>query len=744
MQSPTTLPTTFSELGLDARLVRETEALGYTTPTPIQVAAIPLVLRGSDLLGQAATGTGKTAAFSLPMLQNLAQTPASDARPRALVLVPTRELAVQVHKTMQAYAHALSLRLVEIYGGSSFTRQIRALERGVDVVVATPGRAIDLEDQGYLKLDNVSIVVLDEADEMLNMGFADDIETLLGKCATPRQTLLFSATFPPRLKHIANRHLNQPERVDVTKGSAATPTAATVEHVAYVVPRGQKIVALGRILEATQARAALVFCRSREDVDNLCEKLASKGVRAEMLHGGLSQDQRDRVMTRFRRGTCEVLIATDVAARGLDVDHLTHVINFDLPTNAESYVHRSGRTGRAGREGFALTLLDPSQQRMIRSIERVVAKSVRIAKVPSAQEVRAQRLQATAKEIADLDLELTQDAIDSDTQKAIDGLLRDQDPARLFAAAFVLAHRASGRENDRFAEPGVATAALRPPASAAQKNVAEAAPRPAPLPSEPAPSVRTAEIATTVPTAAATELQDRAPKPTRAAAATLSNEAVSTEEISEEKIVHAPFEQEARSPALAATPSASGKETRSEIVVARKRSAIRQPILVEAPTKAAPAREARKGDRVAARPDDVSPARIGFDSAPPSSGALRRERKIPDRVRAHACPENFAAAIKPRKSAEAEVGGGFVPRRKPGLRETTQLHFDVGAGAGIRPADLVGAIANETGLDSRDIGSIRIDESSSWVEIPAVVADTLVQALRSTSIRGNRARVRRV
>src|SRR5688500_11468014 len=344
-----TTPTTFAALGLREELVTALASLGYEEPTPIQAEAIGPLLEGRDLLGQAATGTGKTAAFALPLLQRLEPRGKRNS-PVALVLAPTRELAMQVSEATHRYGKELGARVLPVYGGQPIGRQLRELERGVDVVVGTPGRVVDHINRGTLNLSGLRTVVLDEADEMLDMGFADDIEAILAAAPAERQTVLFSATMPVRVDKIARRHLRNPVRILIAREAAPAGEAPKVRQSAYVVARAHKPVALGRVLDVESPEAAIVFCRTREEVDSLTETLNGRGYRAEPLHGGMNQEQRDRVMGRLRSGTADLLVATDVAARGLDVDQLTHVVNYNVPSAPESYVHRIGRVGRADRK----------------------------------------------------------------------------------------------------------------------------------------------------------------------------------------------------------------------------------------------------------------------------------------------------------------------------------------------------------------------------------------------------------
>jgi ATP-dependent RNA helicase DeaD len=384
----------FDELDLRPELQRALTDLGYEEPTPIQCEAIPPLLAGKDLLGQAATGTGKTAAFALPLLQRLSAGERGRA-PIALVLVPTRELAMQVSQAIHRYGKELGARVLPIYGGQPIVRQLKVLQRGVDVVVATPGRALDHIGRGTLKLDDLEVVVLDEADEMLDMGFSEDIEAILADTPPARQTMLFSATLPPRIDKLARRHLTDPARITVGRAAGPTGDGPLVRQSAYVVARAHKPAALGRVLDIEAPAAAIVFCRTRHEVDELTETMNGRGYRAEALHGGMSQEQRDRVMERLRSETAELLVATDVAARGLDIDHLTHVVNYDVPSAPDAYVHRIGRVGRAGREGVAITLVEPRQHRLLKSIERHTGQKMAVEKVPTVADLRARRLEMT-------------------------------------------------------------------------------------------------------------------------------------------------------------------------------------------------------------------------------------------------------------------------------------------------------------------------------------------------------------
>ncbi len=379
----------FALLGLDPKLL---ENLGYDTPSPIQREAIPALLTGRDLVGLAGTGTGKTAAFALPIVQKLSEMPKPRPPLSALILTPTRELAMQVAKSVETYGKSIGVQVLAVYGGTGYGDQIRSIRRGVDVIVATPGRALDLLRQGKLPLSTVTMAVLDEADEMLDMGFAEDIDALLSETPKTRQTMLFSATMPPRIEEIAKRHLRDPIRIAVKKEVTPPGEEAKVRQTAYPVRREHKLAALGRILAVERPTSAIIFCRTRSEADSLTEMLGHRGFRPAALHGGLTQDQRDRVMGRFRAGASDLLIATDIAARGLDISQLSHVVNFDVPPQAEAYVHRIGRVGRAGREGVAISLVSPAEQGSFANIERLIRQKIAMSPVPSAADLKTARI----------------------------------------------------------------------------------------------------------------------------------------------------------------------------------------------------------------------------------------------------------------------------------------------------------------------------------------------------------------
>jgi len=430
----------FAALGLEAALLTTLDTLGYEEPTPIQREAIPPLLAGRDLLGQAATGTGKTAAFTLPLLQRVAHS--ARRCPSVLILVPTRELAIQVAESVTRYGKELKVSVLPVYGRQAIGPQLYALKRGVDVVVATPGRALDHIQRKTLQLKTVQTVVLDEADEMLDMGFAEDLDAILEQTPKERQTALFSATMPPRIASIARRHLKEPVEIRIAKEPLKAGAAPRVHQTAYIVTRLHKEAALARILDMEAPKSALVFCRTRIEVDELTAMLTGRGHRAEAIHGGMNQSQRDRVMNSFRSGQTELLVATDVAARGLDIPSVSHVVNYDLPTSPESYVHRIGRTGRAGREGAAITVIDPREQRLLWNIEQLTKAKIVVTPVPSVADLRTKRLARTKSAIEEV---LTSGDLDL-FRAVVTSLAKEGDPTEVAAAALKLVFRLQGGE----------------------------------------------------------------------------------------------------------------------------------------------------------------------------------------------------------------------------------------------------------------------------------------------------------
>jgi ATP-dependent RNA helicase DeaD len=559
-------PVTFADLSLRPELLTALTALGYEEPTPIQRETIRPLIAGSDVLGQAATGTGKTAAFALPMLQRLGTSSASKA-PRGMVLVPTRELATQVAEAMWSYGKGLGIKVLAVYGGEPIVKQLKTLHRGVDVIVATPGRAKDLIDRGALQLGAIEMVVLDEADEMLDMGFQDDIEAILGATPSERQTVLFSATMPSRIDKLARKHQRHAVRIAVARETTPDGEAPKVRQSAYVVARHHKPTALTRVLDQEKPTAAIVFCRTRAEVDEVAQTLNGRGYTAEALHGGMDQTQRSRTIDRLKNGSTQLIVATDVAARGLDIDNLTHVVNYDVPSAPEAYVHRIGRVGRAGREGVAITFAQPREHRNLKNIERLTRQVIAIERVPTVADLRTKRLDETKATLRET---LTGSPDDlAELRAVVASLAEEFDVADVAAAAIMLAQAASGAPADEEDIPEVA-----------------------------------------------------AGKP---------------------------------------------KEHRG--------SGFRE---------GGARRDARSGE----------------------AGGNRRERR----------------------------GGGAG---------VTRIFVGAGREARMRPQDLVGAIAGESQLSGRDIGAIQINERFSLVEVPDAAADGVIEALRGTTIKGRKPKIRR-
>ncbi|MDH5572116.1 MAG: DEAD/DEAH box helicase [Gammaproteobacteria bacterium] len=390
------IPTTFQELGLAAPVLRAVEEVGYEQPSPIQAATIPLLLAGHDLLGQAQTGTGKTAAFALPLLSRLDP---NLREPQLLVLAPTRELAIQVAEAFQKYARYMKdFHVLPVYGGQGFDHQLRSLKHGVQVIVGTPGRVMDHIRRKTLNLKSLKALVLDEADEMLRMGFIDDVKWILEHTPSTRQTALFSATMPSVIQKVAQQHLTDPKLVQI---KTSTSTAKTIRQRYWQVSGVHKLDALTRILEMEDFDAMLIFVRTKIVTTELAEKLSARGYSCEALNGDIPQNQREKTVDRLKKGKIDILVATDVAARGLDVERISHVLNYDIPLDTESYVHRIGRTGRAGRSGEAILFVAPREQRLLRAIEVATRQPIEAMQLPTASDVNQQRLLRFKQKITD-------------------------------------------------------------------------------------------------------------------------------------------------------------------------------------------------------------------------------------------------------------------------------------------------------------------------------------------------------
>ena len=415
----------FADLALSEPVMRAVGELGFEAPTPIQARSIPVLLAGRDLIGQAQTGTGKTAAFAIPIIEGCDR---NNLAVQALILEPTRELAIQVAGGILALAKHSGLRVVPVYGGQPLDRQFRALRDGAQIVVGTPGRILDHLRRGTLVVDQVKVCVLDEADEMLALGFLEDMETILAELPASRQLAFFSATMPPRIAALTQRFLKDPVHIAI---DAKRRTVAATNQTYYEVAPGRKLEALARVLDMESPGPTIVFCRTRQETNDLADALRLRGYSAEALHGDLGQPDRDRVMRRFREGLADLLIATDVAARGLDIDTVTHVINYDIPWDVEQYIHRIGRTGRAGRTGDAITLVEGRERRQLRAIEQMTGAVIKPARIPTAADIAARRRDLFQESLRET---LTARAFDSHLA-AVEALSDEYDPAEIAAAA---------------------------------------------------------------------------------------------------------------------------------------------------------------------------------------------------------------------------------------------------------------------------------------------------------------------
>ena len=415
--------TSFEDLNLDRKILAALKEMGFEEPSPIQKGAIPMALEGEDLIGQAQTGTGKTAAFGTPIIQKINE---KDRHIQALVMSPTRELCIQVADEISKIGKTKRIRVLPVYGGQPIERQIRSLKRGIQVVIGTPGRLLDHIRRGTIDLEYVNFLVLDEADEMLDMGFVDDMENIIKNVPPERQTMLFSATMPRPILSISKKYMRAPKVVAIHK---EVVTAPTIDQ--YYYETRDKVDGLCRILDTTDDCKMIIFCRTKKGVDELVIALATRGYEAEGLHGDLSQNQRDRVMKKFRSGQVDILVATDVAARGLDIDNITHVVNFDVPSDSESYVHRIGRTGRAGNTGVALTFITPREFRQLKLIERSIKTKIIRGTLPTdASVLERQREQIVSKMQTILEQDRYQDYL-----PIVETLEKDYDVQDIAAAA---------------------------------------------------------------------------------------------------------------------------------------------------------------------------------------------------------------------------------------------------------------------------------------------------------------------
>ena len=427
----------FSQLNLHPELVQAVTELGYTTPTPIQSAIIPLMLAGQDVIGQAQTGTGKTAAFALPILQNL---PSGHKSVQALALAPTRELAIQVADSFESFSQFQPVQVAVVYGGQPYGPQIRQLKKGAQVVVGTPGRLLDLIRKDVLDLSTVQTLVLDEADEMLSMGFIEDIETILAEIPVDRQTAIFSATMPAEIRRLADRYMREPQAVTI---ESKQRTVATTDQRYYLVHEKDKLAALTRLFQVEEITSALIFARTRVGTGELANELTLRGYPAEALNGDMNQDSREQTLNRFQENRIKVLVATDVAARGLDIDDISHVFNYDMPEYSEVYVHRIGRTGRAGKAGTAISLVTPREQWRLRKIENYIRGQIPRAELPTIDDIQTYRDQKLMERML---VWLKRDRMLKEKELATSLVEAGYDPLDIAAAALKLARAEEKRQ----------------------------------------------------------------------------------------------------------------------------------------------------------------------------------------------------------------------------------------------------------------------------------------------------------
>jgi ATP-dependent RNA helicase DeaD len=444
------MTTEFAAFGLRPTLIQALEELEYNHPTPVQEAVIPQLMAGRDVIAQARTGTGKTAAFALPALHSL---DSSNKEVQVLILSPTRELALQVGKTIEGYAKHHQTQVLTIYGGASYGYQKGTLRKGASIVVGTPGRLLDLMRQGNLKLDSVKLLILDEADEMLSMGFTEEVEEIVAQLPKERQTALFSATLPREIQALADKATNKPVKVNLSQEISTK----SVELSYYVVKDSDKAAAVTRLFEMQEVKSALIFCRTRVQTSIMAAELTRVGIPAEALSGAMDQDTREHVLRRFRAETFAVLVATDVAARGLDIDHLSHVVNLDLPQNPDTFVHRIGRVGRAGRSGVAITLITPKEEWKLQRIERALKRNITLGKVPTSKEISRKR---TDHLFAKMEKWLTSDRCRKELVWVEELAAAGHDPKIIAAAALKLA--AASEKERPIAEMSEGTTAEKP------------------------------------------------------------------------------------------------------------------------------------------------------------------------------------------------------------------------------------------------------------------------------------------
>ncbi|MFD2366584.1 DEAD/DEAH box helicase [Pseudoduganella sp. GCM10020061] len=675
---------TFADLQLSAPILKALKDVGYEVPSPIQAQTIPLLLEHRDVLGQAQTGTGKTAAFALPILSRI---DIKQHSPQALVLAPTRELAIQVAEAFQSYAaHIPKFHVLPIYGGQAYGTQLSALRRGVHVVVGTPGRVIDHIEKGSLDLSQIKYLVLDEADEMLRMGFIEDVETILQRTPESRQTALFSATMPAPIKRIAKTYLNEPAEITV---AAKTGTAENIRQRFWMVSGMQKLDALTRILEAEPFDGMIIFARTKLGTEELATKLQARGFAAAAINGDLAQAQRERTIGQLKDGKIDILVATDVAARGLDVERISHVVNYDVPSDPESYTHRIGRTGRAGRSGEAILFITPREQGLLKAIERATRQPVSPMALPTVKAINEVRM---AKFKDQISATLAEGGLDV-FRGIIEDYEREQNvPAIEIAAA--LAKLSRGGEPLLIEKPdrsAKAPAAFEERPARPQREWEEPA----------APRMRKERI-------------EREPEP---GMATWRIEVGHFHGVKPGNIVGA----------IANEAGVDAKKI-GRIEIYDDFSTLDMPADLSRDVI-----EKLQGVRVAGQN-----LRIRRDGEQAPQQAAPAKSKAPSKPREGDSPMQLEKFTRPLPEDEA-------PRKKKGKEEFPMepYRIEVGNAHGAKPANIVGAIANEAGLEAKFIGRIEINEDHSIIDLPAGMPKEVMEHLKTVWVAGQQLKISR-
>ncbi|MBA5640221.1 DEAD/DEAH box helicase [Duganella sp. LX20W] len=681
----------FSDLNLSAPLLKALNEVGYESPSPIQAATIPFLLDNQDVLGQAQTGTGKTAAFALPILSRI---DIKQATPQALVLAPTRELAIQVAEAFQTYAaHIPGFHVLPIYGGQSYGPQLSALRRGVHVVVGTPGRVIDHLDKGSLDLSKLKTLVLDEADEMLRMGFIDDVERILQETPESRQTALFSATMPSVIRRIANTYLRQPKEVTV---AAKTGTNENIRQRYWLVSGMHKLDALTRILEAENFDGMIIFSRTKLGTEELATKLQARGFSAAAINGDIQQAQRERTIQMLKDGKIDILVATDVAARGLDVERISHVVNYDVPHDPESYTHRIGRTGRAGRSGEAILFITPREKNLLKSIERATRQPIGMLELPTIQAVNDVRIAKFKEQITET---LAQGELEQ-FQSLIEDYEQEHNvPAIEIAAA--LAKLARGNVPLLLDKKQLTTSWEERPARAAGFDRPERGERP--------------------------ERSERFPKKERIVRAADPGMQTFRIEVGYQHGVKP-------GNIVGAIANEGGIDSKhiGRIEIYDDYSVLDMPDDLPADVLDHLASIKVAGQQLRISRDDggVTPAPM-TKAAPPAPAAAAKKKASPLTKAAQVAPDELEAA--PAKKKKEKPGKVQVPM--------SAFRIEVGSNNAATPSNIVGAIANEAGLEAKYIGRIEVFDTYSMLELPAGMPDDIFQHLGKVWVGGAQLRI---